>query len=294
MSEIFDPNSAAQELESKIRKKLLTLPKLHLASIALGKDSSCMVYRSSQKKLALDLGIVYHPLDFSKDIELSELSARVKELNKNPEITGIIINKPFINDWKEEEVFSLIDVDKDVEGVNPLNLGRLLMLDFSLKDFVEAGSLPVCLPPTLRSILHALFLSSGENVRSKRVTIVGFTSIIGKPLAFILANALATVSIVHIGTSEAGDLPDYIKAADIVISAAGVPSLIKGEWIKQGAVVIDVGTGKKENRLCGDIEFKTAKDRASFISPSPGGIGILTPLYLFSNLILLAEKRRKK
>ncbi|MBU2251537.1 MAG: bifunctional 5,10-methylenetetrahydrofolate dehydrogenase/5,10-methenyltetrahydrofolate cyclohydrolase, partial [Candidatus Omnitrophica bacterium] len=170
--------------------------------------------------------------------------------------------------------------DKDIEGMNPYNLGRLAL-----------GN-PLFIPPTVLSVLE-LIKFTGLALRGKKVTIIGASSIIGKPLALLLADKLATVTIAQIGTYEAGDLESYCRQADVLISAAGVPGLVKGDWIKKGAVVIDVGTAEKSSKISGDVEFEKAKESAAAITPVPGGVGRLTTLFLFDNL-LRAERLNKK
>jgi methylenetetrahydrofolate dehydrogenase (NADP+)/methenyltetrahydrofolate cyclohydrolase len=161
--------------------------------------------------------------------------------------------------------------------MNPYNLGLLFIGE------------PLFISPTVLSILEFLKMT-GVDLYGKQVTIVGFSTLIGKPLALILGRKFATVSIAHIATYETKLLPVYIKNADIVISAVGQPHLIKGNWVKDKAIVIDVGIGKKGARVVGDIEFAQASLKASYISPVPGGIGKLTPIYLFKNLIAAYKK----
>ncbi len=192
--------------------------------------------------------------------------------NKNKKITGIVDNTPFPSNFTEELIFSTIDHKKDIEGMNPYNLGLLFVGE------------PLFVSPTVLSILEFIKMS-GIDLYGKQVTIVGFSTLIGKPLTLILGRKLATVTITHIGTYESGKLPFYIKNSDIVVSAVGKPHIIKGEWIKKGAVVIDVGIGEFNGKVVGDIEFEKAKRRAAFITPVPGGVGKLTSLFLFKNLI---------
>ncbi|UCC95328.1 MAG: bifunctional 5,10-methylenetetrahydrofolate dehydrogenase/5,10-methenyltetrahydrofolate cyclohydrolase [Candidatus Omnitrophota bacterium] len=287
MATILNSQDSYNVLEQELKRKLKFFPPLHLASVAIGEEYSTEVYRSSQLKVAERLGVEYRPVSLKRYISFKGFVAEIKKINDNRNVTGIIVNKPF--PWPEEEVFSLIDEAKDVEGVHPVNLGKLCI---SSKTIADVGK-DLFIPPTVRSILHVLSLSDLENVYGKRVTIVGFSSLVGRPLALLLANAFATVSITHIATSQKGDLPGYVERADILISAVGKPHLIKGDWIKEGAVIIDVGVGKKDGKICGDVELQAAKKRASFISPVPGGVGKLTPLFLFDNLIKAAQRGQK-
>jgi methylenetetrahydrofolate dehydrogenase (NADP+)/methenyltetrahydrofolate cyclohydrolase len=164
--------------------------------------------------------------------------------------------------------------------MNPYNLGLLFIGE------------PLFISPTVLSALEFIKMT-GVKLYGKDVTIVGFSTLIGKPLALILGRRFATVSITHIATSESKHLPFYVKNADIVISAVGVPNLIKGTWLKKGVIAIDVGIGRKNSKIVGDIEFEGAKEKAAFITPVPGGVGKLTSLFLFNNLIDAYQKYAK-
>jgi methylenetetrahydrofolate dehydrogenase (NADP+) / methenyltetrahydrofolate cyclohydrolase len=293
---VVDTDKIALKKIQTCSQLLEASPCLGLASLALEKNDEIAAYRASQEKTARRLDpsgskIKYFPVDLDAGISFEKLSQKIKELNRDPAVNGIIINKPFSFSC-ESRVFSLIDVDKDVEGVTIYNLGKLFA-GLNLENILTASGDLVLLPPTARSVLDVLSECLPlAGIRGKRVTLVGFSSIIGKPLALVLAGALATVSLTHIGTSQAGDLEYYSRGADILITAAGVPELIKGEWIKKGAIVIDVGTSKKGGKLCGDVEFEPALARASFITSVPGGIGKLTPLNLYYNLIVAGRRQQ--
>lgn len=282
MAVILDSRQICGGLERKIRKELCSVGKVCLASVAIGKDYAAGVYRSSQKKAAIKLGIEYRDIDLPADISTDEFKGQIDKLNKDNAVTGIILNKPFPLSWKDSEVFSLLDEKKDVEGMHPFNLGKFFMGEDQLR-----------VSPTVLSVIE-LIKKIKIDLCGKKVTVVGFSPLIGRPLAFFLGSAFATVSITHIETYKAGDLPSYVKNADIVISAAGKPGLIKGKWIKKGAVVIDVGTGQKEGRLSGDVDFDAAEKRASYITPVPGGIGRLTTMFLYYNLISAAKQGAKQ
>ena len=272
MAIIFNARKIYDSLLAGIKAKLGDSLKLCLASVAIGQDSSAKSYRLAQKKLAEELAIEYRPLDLRSDISFPEFKSEIEKLNKDKDVTGIILNKPFPPEWNDADVFSLLSESKDIEGMHPANLGRFFL------------GQPRFISPTVLSVIEMLD-ESKVVLRGKRVSLIGFSLLIGRPLALWLGNKFATVSITHIATDEAGDLPSYIKSADIVISAVGKPGLINGEWIKKGAVVIDVGTGHKDDKISGDVEFDKAKKRAAFITPVPGGVGKLTTMFLFHNLV---------
>ncbi len=283
-----------KKLEGAIKGKLRSLPKLCLASVSIGEDSSAKAYCVSQEKTARELGIEYKFVNLPPDISFEDFKLKVKVLNNDKSITGIIINKPFPKDWKETEAFSTIDCNKDVEGMHLVNLGKFLKgKNQIINSLFEEDDL-ILVSPTVLSIIKLLDEATGHKYRGKIVTIVGSSLLIGQPLALFLVNELATVTLVNIETPK-DDIPKYIGSSDIVVSAAGVPDLIKGDWIKEGAVVIDVGTGSKDGRIAGDVEFEKASKKTSFITPVPGGVGKLTPLFLYHNLIvahILADKKK--
>jgi len=292
MAIVFQVQQLLHSLEEEVRAEAKVLGRLCLASVLIGSDHASQVYCASQKRLAQKLDIGYLPVALKRESSFQTLRTEIQLLNNDSAITGIIINKPLPRAFREEDVYRLLAENKDVEGMHPVNLGRLSVGNKTIDDVVHDSGEHLLLSPTVRSIVHILTASGLGELRGKRVVLVGFSSLIGKPLCLLLANALATVSITHIGTSEAGDLPEYIRAADIVISAAGVPGLIQGSWIKHGSILIDVGTGSKDGKLCGDIQFEEAKQRAAFITPVPGGVGKLTPLFLYYNVILAAKRNK--
>ncbi len=292
MAVVFDAHNKSEALIGQIKASLGPLPRLCLASVAIGIDTA-QGYRVSQEKTAGELNIEYRSIDLKSGISFQEFKSEIKKLNDDKSITGIILNKPFPERWVEEEAFSLVDEGKDVEGLHPINLGKLFRSNKNIFDELNLSPETILLSPTVRSILYILKLSNNVNLRGKRVTIVGFSSLIGKPLALLLANAFATVSITHIGTYESEDLEYYVRSADILVSAVGIPGLIKGDWVKDKAVIIDAGTRQKDGKLTGDIEFDKAKEKAAFITPVPGGVGKFTSLFLYYNLVVLQLRNDK-
>lgn len=272
MAKILEAKTIYEKLKENLKKEVRSLPQLTLASLSIGKDYCRDVYLCSQKKLADELGVNYLSIQLRHGISLKSTIEKISGLNKNKKITAIIANKPFPQTFKEENVFSAVDFRKDIEGMNPYNLGHLFIGE------------PIFISPTVLSILEFLKMAKID-FYGKDVTIVGFSTLIGKPLALLLGRKFATVNITHIATYECKRLPFYVRNADIVISAVGRPNIIKGEWIKKGAAVIDVGIGEKNGKIIGDVEFEGVKERAAFVSPVPGGVGKLTSVFLFQNLV---------
>jgi len=280
MAIILEGKAKLNSFKSKLkleRKKYRS--KIILASIRVGKDAATDSYIGAQERWADELNIEHKVIDFGKSVSQSVVINKIKLLNKNKSVKGIILHTPLPAGWKAQAIFESIAKDKDIEGMTQNNLGAIMIGGASF------------IPPTVLSVLEFLKLSKIK-LYGKNVVIVGFSAIFGKPLSVILADQLATVSLTHIGTSHAGKLGSFLKEADIVISAVGKPSFIKGAWIKKGAVVIDVGISKLGGRICGDIDFKSVIKKASFITPVPGGVGSLTTYFLFENLIKAALKKK--
>lgn len=277
MAVILDTKQIYEKYKRQLKTKFSIFKPLTLALLKVGKDYPSEIYISSQKKLAEEFGVEYLLMEFDETVSFNIFIKQIEELNHDEKITGIMVNMPLPSQWHKDIVFSTIDAGKDIEGMNPVNLGKVIL-----------GN-PSFLSPTVLSILELLKITEVD-IYGKEITIVGFSSIIGKPLALLLAEKLATINITHIATYETEKLPYYVKRADILISAVGKPHLIKGEWLKEGVIVIDVGTGEKDGKLTGDVDFENAKEKASFITPVPGGVGRLTPVFLFFNLLKAAEK----
>ncbi|HOY10057.1 MAG TPA: bifunctional 5,10-methylenetetrahydrofolate dehydrogenase/5,10-methenyltetrahydrofolate cyclohydrolase, partial [Candidatus Omnitrophota bacterium] len=194
----------------------------------------------------------------------------IRRLNDDPSVNGVMIHKPFPEHIDYQGAANCLDVRKDLEGINVANIGKMLLGETRL------------IPCTPAAVMEHLKFT-GQPLRGKEAVIVGASHIVGKPLSLLLLKEMATVTVCHIATSEAGHLPDHVGRADILIVAAGRPGLIKGEWVRDGAVVIDVGINKVGENIVGDVEFETAKERASFITPVPGGVGPVTVMMLMRN-----------
>ncbi len=297
MAEVIDIQASFTLIEQKLKSQLKDrhsaglsgAGKLCLASVAIGDDFSAALYCQAQQRLAASLGIEYQPLKLAQDITFECYAREIERLNQDHGINGIILNKPFPSSWPEERIFALVAERKDVEGLHPASFGKLFASGASLTTVLSGETRFIPVSPTVRSVAHLLSLTKAASVQGKIAVIVGFSSLIGKPLCLLLAGALATVVLTHIGTFQAGDLQRFIGMADIVITAAGVPGLLKREWFKAGAVVIDVGVGAKDGKLCGDVEVKSQATKAAYISPVPGGVGKLTPLFLVDNLLQLVK-----
>jgi methylenetetrahydrofolate dehydrogenase (NADP+)/methenyltetrahydrofolate cyclohydrolase len=209
-------------------------------------------------------------------VEQKELEILISELNKNPQYNGILVQMPLPKPLNSRALLNMIHPDKDIDGLLPLNIGKLA---------IGEEALYPCTPLGIMVLLQRYSIP----VSGAHAVIVGRSNLVGKPLALMMLAANATVTVCHTKTK---DLSEIIKQADILVAAAGRRGVIKGEWIKQGAVVIDVGTNRNESgKLTGDIEFEQAEKRASFITPVPGGVGPMTIAMLMKNTLAATERQ---
>lgn len=243
-----------------------------LMAIEVGFDPATQVYMNSQKKMAQKAGINYESIELSKSISQERLVDVISKVNKNPTVNGVIVHLPLPEHINASAIQWNITVKKDVEGVTPHNLGRL---------FLGTDGLYPC---TAESIL-ALIKATGVEIKGKEVTIVGHSDIVGKPTAILLLKEEATVTICHYATTERGMLEYHVRNAEILVVAVGKPNLIPGDWIKEGCIVIDAGINQVGKSIVGDVDFERAIEKASFITPVPGGVGAVTVAYLMQNTI---------
>ncbi|HBG60377.1 MAG: hypothetical protein A2Y03_00470 [Omnitrophica WOR_2 bacterium GWF2_38_59] len=262
-------DSLKSEVE-KLKKEFNKVPKM--VNIVIGQDHGTCAYAKSQEKVAEYIGINYELKTIPADVRQEKLEDLVCALNNDAGVNGIMIHKPVPDQINYNLVANHIDIIKDLEGINIANIGKMVLGETKI------------VPCTPASIMEHI-KSTGVNLRGKEAVIVGSSSIVGKPLCLLLLREFATVTVCHIGTSEAGKLEGHVKNADILIVAVGIASLIKGDMIKKGAIVIDVGINRSENGIVGDVEYDSAKEKASYITPVPGGVGPVTVVMLMKNAI---------
>ncbi len=258
-----------QEIEA-LKQKTKTSPRL--VSIQVGENPASAVYIKSQQKNAENLGIEYVLETLEVHQPQEDLLALIDGLNQDETVSGIIVQLPLPKGMDHRLVMRSISPKKDAEGMHPENLGRVLLGD------------AVLAPCTAQAAME-LITSTGVDLYGKEAVVVGHSEIVGKPLSLLLLNKFVTTTVCHIATGERGALPEHVKRAEILVVAVGKAELVKGDWIKEGAIVIDVGINRVEGKLVGDVEFDTAKDKAGFITPVPGGVGPLTVTILMRNVI---------
>ncbi|CAL9074429.1 unnamed protein product [Musa textilis] len=289
MATIIDGKAIAQTIRKEIADEVRSLSQNYnkvpgLAVVIVGMRKDSLSYVSMKRKACSEVGIRSFDIDLPEQISEAEVVAKVHELNDNPDVHGILVQLPLPKHINEENVLSEISIEKDVDGFHPLNIGKLAM----------KGREPLFQPCTPKGCLE-LLTRSGISLKSKRAVVVGRSNIVGLPVSLLLLKADATVTIVHSHTLNSENI---IREADIVIAAAGQAKMIKGDWIKPGAAVIDVGTNaiddpsrKSGYRLVGDVDFEEASMVAGCVTPVPGGVGPMTVAMLLRNTLDGAKRK---
>lgn len=245
-----------------------------LTSILVGNDGGSIFYVDFQKKICEEVGIKYNLIHLDENIEEQEIINNIVALNKDSKVHGIMLQVPLPKHLDEKNIISYIDAKKDVDSLTDCNLGRL---------FKGEKCFEPCTPKAVVEIIK----STNIDIEGKRVVIVGRSNIVGKPLAIMLLRNNATVTICH---SKTKNLSEVTKEADILISCVGVPEMIKKDYIKEGAMVIDVGTSNVNGKMKGDVDFDDVKDKSSYITPVPGGVGSVTTMMLLKNTMKAIER----
>jgi len=280
MAKIIDGKRVAQSVKEGIKKEIEERLQQGfrppgLAVVLVGNNPASEVYVNNKKKACELVGIVstsYNLPDTTSEVTLLEL---VDELNQNPAIDGILIQLPLPAHINASLVLERISPAKDVDGFHPYNVGRL------------AVRIPTLRPCTPHGVMK-LLASTGKTIRGMDAVVVGASNIVGRPMSLELLLAGCTVTTTHRFTKN---LAEHVQRADIVVVGVGIPNLVKGDWIKTGAIVIDVGMNRLDNgKLCGDIEFDTAEQKAGWITPVPGGVGPMTVAMLMENTLYANKK----
>jgi len=281
---LIDGKAFAEGLRQKVGKFAAEFAakagrKAGLAVVLVGEDPASQVYVRSKGKSTVEAGMNSFEYKMPADASEADLVAKVEELNADPNVDGILVQLPLPKGLDEQTVISTIDPDKDVDGFHIINAGRLSV---GQKGFVP------CTP------LGCLMLLKDRlgDLSGKDAVVIGRSNIVGKPMAQLLTDASATVTIAH---SRTRDLAEVVKRADIVVAAVGRPEMVKGDWIKPGATVIDVGINRIEvngkGKLVGDVDFASASEVAGAITPVPGGVGPMTIAVLLRNTLVSAYRR---
>lgn len=270
MAKIIDGKAVAKQIRADVKKKVKKLKsKPGLAVVLVGKNPASHIYVSMKKKACKEAGIYSEKYELDENTPEDKLLKLIDDLNQNKKIHGILVQLPLPGHINEQFIIDSILPHKDVDGFSPLSMGNL---------FIGKNML---VPATPKGILK-LIESTGIKIEGKHAVVVGRSNIVGKPISILLQQRNATVTMCH---SKSKPLEHYTKQADILVVAAGKPKMITAKHIKKGAIVIDVGTHKIDGKICGDVDFDSVKPLASYITPSPGGVGPMTIACLLENTL---------
>ena len=293
MTIIIDGKEISKKLREDLNKEIKDLKKKYnavpgLAVVQVGNVAASSVYVKAKTKSAQEVGIEVIDHHLEESISEGELLNLIEKLNTQKNVNGILVQLPLPKHMNEQLILDSINPDKDADGFHPLNVGKL-----SIALHNDENLLIPCTP------YGCLLMLKGLNIElaGKNAVVVGRSNIVGKPMAQLLIKESCTVTVAH---SKTNDLPDVCKNADIIVAAVGRPKMIKGEWIKKGAIVIDVGInrieveidGKRKNKLVGDVDYKEAEKNASAITPVPGGVGPMTIACLLRNTTIAFKNSR--
>jgi methylenetetrahydrofolate dehydrogenase (NADP+)/methenyltetrahydrofolate cyclohydrolase len=276
---ILDGKAIASTIRDRLRERVAARARAgrHIPGLAValvGNDHASQVYVRNKRKACEEVGIQSFAHDLPADVSLEGLLAHIDRLNRDPAVNGILVQLPLPAHMDAETVIERIHPDKDVDGFHPYNIGRLT---------VRLPRLQPCTPRGVMTLLE----HTGHPLLGQHAVVVGASNIVGRPMCLELLLSGCTVTVCHKFTV---DLAAHVRGADILVVAAGKPGLIPGDWVKPGAVVVDVGINRTEDgRLVGDVDFASASERASWITPVPGGVGPMTVATLLENTLLATE-----
>ncbi|HDR0634755.1 bifunctional methylenetetrahydrofolate dehydrogenase/methenyltetrahydrofolate cyclohydrolase FolD [Pasteurella multocida] len=279
-AQVISGTELSKTIKSQVAQKIETYTQQGkrspgLAVILVGADPASQVYVGSKRKSCAEIGIQSKSYDLPETTQESELLALIDELNADTTVDGILVQLPLPKHIDSTKVIERITPEKDVDGFHPYNVGRLCQ---------RIPTLRACTPYGVMKLLE----TTGIDLHGKHAVIVGASNIVGRPMALELLLAGCTVTVTHRFTK---DLAHHVRQADILVVAVGKPKFIPGDWIKTGAIVIDVGINRQEGKLVGDVEYDVALEKAGYITPVPGGVGPMTVAMLMFNTLSAYEMK---
>jgi methylenetetrahydrofolate dehydrogenase (NADP+)/methenyltetrahydrofolate cyclohydrolase len=283
-AQIIDGKAVAEKTTREIAERVAARsaagrPAPGLAVVLVGENAASQVYVRNKRRTTEAVGMRSFSHDFPATLPEAELLALIDRLNADPAVNGILVQLPLPKHIDPERVVERIDPAKDVDGFHPYNIGRLVL---------KSPTLRPCTPYGCMRLLE----ETGEALAGKHAVVIGQSNIVGRPMALELLMARCTVTICHSATR---DLPGMARSADILVAAVGKPRFVPGDWVKEGAIVIDVGINRlPDGKLVGDVDFDAVKERASWITPVPGGVGPMTIATLLANTLRAAELREAR
>ncbi len=278
MGMLINGKEVSASVKARIKDEVALLKEKNievgLAVVIVGNNPASRVYVNAKKKACEETGMNSYEFALEENTTQDELVALVEKLNNDDKVNGILVQLPLPKHIDEKIIINTITPDKDVDAFHPVNVGNIMIGDYSFLPCTPAG-------------VMELIKSTGVSISGKECVVVGRSNIVGKPMSMLLLHESGTVTICH---SRTKDLAECCRKADILVAAVGVPNLIKGDMVKEGAVVIDVGMNRLQNgKLCGDVDFEEVKDKAGFITPVPGGVGPMTIAMLMQNTLTSAK-----
>ena len=276
---IIDGKKESANLREEIKNEILEIKKKinknpSLTVILIGDFAPSQIYVKNKEKNSTEVGITSNVIKYPKEVSEKEVLDKINELNNDKNISGILVQLPLPEQISKEKIINAIDPRKDVDGFNPINVGNL------------ASGYEAIIPCTPLGCLH-LIKSVEKNLSGKHAVILGRSNLNGKPMAQLLLKENCTVTILH---SKTKDLQGECKKADILVAAVGVNEIVKDDWVKEGAIVIDVGINKVNGKIVGDVSFESVKSKAKAITPVPGGVGPMTVACLLENTVKCFKK----
>ena len=284
MGIILDGKALAQRIRLGLKDAVARFQTQHgyapgLATVLIGDDPVSRVYVGMKEKACREVGMQSFGYRLPTTVSMAEALAVIRELNQRVDVQGILVQLPLPPHLEKKQLIETLAPEKDVDALHPWNQGKLLLGEEGLRPCTPLGVI-------------RLIEESRVSLSGKRAVVIGRSLLVGKPVVLMLLECNATVTCCHSHTER---LADEVRNADIVVAAVGQPEVIKGTWIKEGAAVIDVGISRlSDGSLRGDVEFNTAKERAAFITPVPGGVGPMTVAMLLSNTLKTAERQAKE
>ena len=280
-AQLLEGRPIAQRVKEEIKEEVKGLiaksgKRPVLAAVQIGDNPAAEVYFKSQIKCAGELDIEYRRHKLSQDISQESFFSFIDSLNKDKSVSAVFSQMPLPKHIDSRLLPQYLCPFKDAEGMHPENLGRLFF------------GRPKFIPCTANSVME-LLKASGVNLYGKEVVVIGHSEIVGKPLSLLLLEQFATTTVCHIATAQRDLTAEHVKRAEVLVVAVGRANLIKGEWVKEGAIVVDVGINRVNDKIIGDVEFEEAAKRASWITPVPGGVGPLTVTMLMRNVVEAAK-----
>ena len=280
MANIIDGKAVSAQVKERIRTETAELKskgiEVGLAVVIVGDDPASKVYVRNKKKACEEVGFTSYEYALPAETTEQELLDLVKKLNEDKKVNGILVQLPLPKHLNDKVIIDNILPEKDVDAFHPVNVGKIMIGDYSFLPCTPAG-------------VMELIASTGTEIQGKECVVIGRSNIVGKPQAMLLLHKSGTVTVCH---SKTKNLKEVASRADILVAAVGRAKMITKDYIKEGAVVIDVGMNRDENgKLCGDVDFEDCKEKAGFITPVPGGVGPMTIAMLMQNTLTAAKQQ---